>query len=125
MHRRSGVSRGPGGNETRPQSEVARAVHRVARPLAAALGLALVVVAAPAWAQRGQDYAPAGELAVSPNPNQGFPGLLDTEVAPKGAFVANLPATSLYYGVTPRLTLGTITASFASVVAGPPGASVY
>jgi hypothetical protein len=101
------------------------AVRRAARVLAAAVGLALVVSAGPALAQRGEDFAPTEELAVSPNPNQGFPGLFDTEVAQKGAFVANLPATSLYYGVTPRLTIGTISAAFASVLYGPPGASVH
>jgi hypothetical protein len=107
------------------RSENVETVRRTARVLAAALGLAVVVAAGPAHAQRGGDFAPTEELAVSPNPNQGFPGLFDTEVAPKGALVANLPATSLYYGVTPRLTLGTISAAFASVLYGPPGASVH
>ena len=93
---------------------------------AAALGLVAMGVAGPAAAQRGQDFALTDELAESPpaSPNQGIPGLFDTEVVAKGAFAANAPATSLYYGVTPRLTIGTIVASYASVVAGPPGASV-
>jgi hypothetical protein len=95
-----------------------------ARWLAAALGLACAAWGRPAAAQRGQDFAPAEELAVSPNPNQGFPGLFDAEVAPKGALVANLPATALYYGVTPRLTIGTLAFSYASAVVGPPGASL-
>jgi hypothetical protein len=101
-----------------------RTVACTARLLGAALAIAVMAAAGPAAAQRGEDFAPDGELAVAPNPNQGFPGLLDTEVAPKGAFVANLPATSLYYGVTSRLTVGTIGASYVSVVAGPPGASI-
>ena len=107
------------------RSENVEAVRRAERVLAAALGLAIVAAAGPALAQRGQDFAPTEELAVSPNPNLGFPGLFDTEVAQKGTLVANLPATSLYYGVTPRLTLGTISAAFVSVLYGPPGASVH
>ena len=103
--------------------DAARATQR--RLLAMALGLVVMAAAGPALAQRGEDFAPIEELAASPNPNRGFPGLLDTEVAPKGAFVANLPATSLYYGVTPRLTLGTIAGAFATVFFGTPGASVH
>jgi len=96
------------------------------RIFAAALFLAVVAVAVPAAAQRGEDFALTEEHEVSsnPTPNQGIPGLFDTELAPQGAFVVNAPATSLYYGVTPRLTIGTIVASYASVAVGPPGASV-
>lgn len=115
---RAGID-GPG--HPSGQSKGAR---RAARAVVATLGLATMVAARPAFAQRGQDFAPTEERAVSPNPNQGFPGLFDTEVAPKGAFVANLPGTSLQYGVTSRLTLGTITAAFASVAVGSPSASV-
>jgi hypothetical protein len=89
------------------------------------LGLAVVVAARPAAAQRGQDFAPTEDLAVSPNPNQGFPGLVDTEVAPKGAWVANLPDTILDYGLTPRLTVGVAVASLGTVLVGPPGAAIH
>src|SRR4029077_15969513 len=80
------------------------------------LGLAVVVAARPAAAQRGQDYAPTEDLAVSPNPNQGSRGVVDTEVAPKGGWVANAPATILDYGLTSRLTVGIAVASFGTVL---------
>jgi hypothetical protein len=112
-----------GGRSTREKISGRR---RAVRVFAAALFVAVVAVAGPAAAQRGEDFALTEEHEVSsnPTPNQGIPGLFDTELVAKGAFVANAPATSLYYGVTPRLTIGTIVASYASVAVGPPGASV-
>jgi hypothetical protein len=95
------------------------------RLVAVLLGFAALAAARPAVAQRGQDFAPAEELAISPNPNQGFPGLFDTEVAPKGGWVANLPDTVLDYGLTSRLTVGIAVASFGTVLVGPPGAAVH
>lgn len=95
------------------------------RSLAVLLGLAVLAAARPAAAQRGQDFAPNEDLAVSPNPNQGFPGLFDTEVAPKGGWVANLPDTVLDYGLTSRLTVGIAVASVGTVLVGPPGAAVH
>jgi hypothetical protein len=89
------------------------------------LGVAMFVAARPAAAQRGEDFAPTEALATSPNPNQGFPGLVDTEVAPKGGWVANLPITVLDYGLTSRLTVGVAVASLGTVLVGPPGAAVH
>jgi hypothetical protein len=94
-------------------------------PLAVIVGLAVMVTARPAAAQRGEDFAPTEALATSPNPNEGFPGLTDTEMAPKGRWVANLPITILDYGFTPRLTAGIAVASVGTVLVGPPGAAVH
>jgi hypothetical protein len=95
------------------------------RPLFIVLFLAVMIASRPAAAQRGQDFAPTEDLAVSPNPNQGFPGLADTEVAPKGRWVANLPDTVLDYGLTSRLTVGIAVASVGTVLVGPPAAAVH
>lgn len=81
---------------------------RVSAPAASlAAFVAAGLLARPVQAQRGADYSQHEELSAAPSPNTGFPGLFDTELAREGAFVADLPALGIYYGVTPDLTLGT------------------
>jgi hypothetical protein len=87
--------------------------------LAAAFGLVAAATPRPAYAQRGEDFTLNEELTVAPQPNHGFPGLLDTEVAPAQGWVINLPATSIYYGVSSRLTIGTVAAAAPLLFFGP------
>jgi len=88
---------------------------------AAAFSLVVVATARPAFAQRGEDFTLDEELAdvPYPDPGRGFPGLLDTETVPEKGWVANLPSTSLYYGVSSRLTIGTLMAEGPLLFAGP------
>src|SRR3954468_8502384 len=80
--------------------------------LSAALCLSAGLWSEPAHAQRGEAYALNEELSVRRSPDDGFPGLFDTQLARPGAFVVNLPASSVYYGVTRDLTLGTVLWSY-------------
>src|SRR6185369_2193817 len=64
------------------------------------------------------------DLSVRPGPDRGFPGVFDTEVVQKGAFVANLPLGSMYYGVTRDLSVGTILWSYLPLTRGLPGGSI-
>jgi hypothetical protein len=78
-------------------------------PWRARLGTGVLVVAALAWsrpalAQRGDSYQV--QEATQPSRTHGFPGLLDSQLARKGAFVVD-STSSVRYGLTERLTLGT------------------
>ncbi|MET0409997.1 MAG: hypothetical protein ABW217_01810 [Polyangiaceae bacterium] len=99
------------------------------RKPAGAIGVALALAAAltggTARAQRGEDYVLERELSVAASPDDGFPGLFDTQLARQGAFVANLPATSIYYGVTSELSVGTILWSYIPLFSGLPGGSIH
>jgi hypothetical protein len=93
--------------------------------IGASLVLAASLAGSTAHAQRGEDYVLDAELAVAPGPDDGFPGLFDTQLARRGSFVMNLPATSIYYGVTPELSLGTILWSYIPWLSGLPGGSIH
>jgi hypothetical protein len=92
---------------------------------AAALALAAGLWSSPAHAQRGERYALDEELAVSPRPDDGFPGLFDTQLARKGSVVSNLPAASVYLGLTRKLTLGTVLWSYLPLANGLASGSVH
>ena len=92
--------------------------------LSSALGVCAGLWSPEAHAQRGEAYALKEELAVHSSPDDGFPGIFDTQVVRKGAFVVNLPATSVYYGISDDLTVGTVLWSFLPLAYGRPGASV-
>lgn len=97
--------------------------RRAGACLSAALCLCAGLWSEAAHAQRGEAYALNEELAVRRSPDDGFPGLFDTQLARPGAFVVNLPASSVYYGVTPDLTVGTVLWSYLPLAYGRPGAS--
>jgi hypothetical protein len=101
--------------------------HARKRALFVAVALGLVAAAAerPASAQRGGDFTLDEELTAAPHAGRGFPGLLDTEVAPHNGWVANLPSTSLYYGVTSRVTIGTLAAAAPLLFVGPAGLAAH
>jgi len=119
-------------NQSQQQkSEGARpaVLQRVLRRGAGWIALAVMLVAASwsgaAHAQRGEAYTLQEELQVRSGPDDGFPGVFDTQLVKKGAFVANLPLTSVYYGVTRELTLGTILLSYLPLVQGTPSGSIH
>ena len=97
--------------------------RRAGACLSAALCLCAGLWSDTAHAQRGEAYALNEELSVRRSPDDGFPGLFDTQLARPGAFVVNLPASSVYYGVTRDLTLGTVLWSYLPLAYGRPGAS--
>jgi len=97
--------------------------RRAGACLSAALCLCAGLWSDTAHAQRGEAYALNEELSVRRSPDDGFPGLFDTQLARPGAFVVNLPASSVYYGVTHDLTLGTVLWSYLPLAYGRPGAS--
>ena len=97
--------------------------RRTGACFSAALCLSAGLWSGAAHAQRGEAYALDEELAVRRSPDDGFPGLFDTQLARPGAFVVNLPASSVYYGVTRDLTLGTVLWSYLPLASGRPGAS--
>jgi hypothetical protein len=97
--------------------------RRAGACISAALCLCAGLWSAAAHAQRGEAYALDEELAVRRSPDDGFPGLFDTQLAREGAFIVNLPASSVYYGVTRDLTLGTVLWSYLPLAYGRPGAS--
>lgn len=90
----------------------------------AALLLAAALWARPAHAERGEHHALREELAAS-SPDDGFPGILDTQLARKGSVVVNVPATSIYLGVTRDLTLGTLLWSYVPIAQGLASGSVH
>jgi hypothetical protein len=92
---------------------------------ALALALAAGLWSGPAHAQRGESYALAEELAVSSSPDDGFPGLFDTQLARKGSVVTNLPAAGVYLGLTRELTLGTVLWSYVPLASGLPSGSLH
>jgi hypothetical protein len=89
-----------------------------------ALALAAGLCTQPAHAQRGEHQALREPLAVS-SPDDGFPGLFDTQLAAKGSVVGNFPASSLYVGVTRDLTLGTVLWSYVPIASGMPSGSLH
>ena len=92
---------------------------------AAALALAAGLWSSSAHAQRGEAYVLDEELAASPSPDDGFPGLFDTQLVRKGRVVSNLPAASVYLGLTRELTLGTVLWSYLPLAGGLPSGSVH
>ncbi len=97
-------------------------------PWRGAAGAALALAAlwsSPAHAQRGEAYALDEELAVSSSPDDGFPGLFDTQLAPAGSVVTNLPAAGVYLGLTRELTLGTVLWSYLPLASGLPSGSLH
>jgi len=92
----------------------------------AAFALVAGLWARPAPAQRGEHQALREELRASPSPDDGFPGLFDTQVAAKGSVVGNLPSSSLYVGLTRDLTLGTVLWSYLPIAtSGLPSGSLH
>jgi hypothetical protein len=114
--------------KAQPESTPGAATRRVRRGLlsiaATALAAAAQLWSGAAHAQRGEAYALQEDLSVRPGPDRGFPGVFDTEVVQKGAFVANLPLGSMYYGVTRDLSVGTILWSYLPLTRGLPGGSI-
>lgn len=100
-------------------------LRRWIRAGSAALALVAGLVSRPAHAQRGESHALEEELAVSSSPDDGFPGLLDTQLATRGSVVANLPAAGLYYGLSRQLTLGTVLWSYLPLASGLPSGSLH
>jgi hypothetical protein len=111
------------------EAERAPATRRARAGLTSIAAAALAAVAqlwsGAAHAQRGEAYVLHDELSVRTGPDRGFPGPFDTELVRKGAFVSNLPMASMYYGVTPDLSVGTILWSYLPLTQGRPGASVH
>jgi hypothetical protein len=117
-------------NEKAPAKRAARARTRSVRGglmgiAAAALAAVTQLWSGAAHAQRGEAYALREDLSVRPSPDRGFPGVFDTELVRKGAFVANLPLGSMYYGLTRDLSVGTILWSYLPLASGMPGGSVH
>jgi hypothetical protein len=100
------------------------------RPAAWAFAGVAALASSASWsgeahAQRGEEYTLNEELNVEPSPNDGFPGAFDTQLAKKGAFVANLPTLNLYYGVTDDLSVGTNALTFLPVLSGTLSGSLF
>jgi len=117
-------------NEKAPAERAPRMTTRSARRGMMSIAAAALAAVTQLWsgaanAQRGEAYALREDLSVWPGPDRGFPGVFDTELVRKGAFVANLPLGSMYYGVTPELTVGTILWSYLPLTRGLPGGSVH
>src|SRR4051794_27882463 len=98
-----------------PQAKSRRARRGLAGIATVALAAVASLWSGAAQAQRGEAYALHEELSVRTGPDRGFPGFFDTETVRKGAFVANLPMGSLYYGVTRDLSVGTVLWSYMPV----------
>jgi len=116
-------------NEKAPTDLAPRGTTRSAWRGMVSIAAAALAAATPLWsgtanAQRGEAYALREDLAVRPSPDHGFPGVFDTELVKQGAFVANLPLGSMYYGVTRELTVGTILWSYLPFASGLPGGSI-
>jgi hypothetical protein len=104
-------------------------IHRLRRRAWQSAGsggfaLALLFGAEPAHAQRGEHQALREPLRVA-SPDDGFPGLFDTQLAAKGSVVGNFPAASLYVGVTSDLTVGTSLWSYVPLASGLPSGSLH
>jgi hypothetical protein len=110
--------------ELTPRTATRSARRGLVSSAAAALAVAQLWSGA-AHAQRGEAYALHEEFSARPGPDRGFPGIFDSELVQKGAFVANLPLGSMYYGVTRDLSVGTILWSYLPLTQGLPGGSVH
>jgi hypothetical protein len=76
-------------------------------------GLLLVIAAlaygSPALAQRGEAYVV--QQPAPTTPLTGIPGLFDTNTVPRHGVAVSFPSTSLDYGLTDRLSVGTYLAA--------------